>query len=141
MQKKETDVHPPLYFLLVGVLGRFEGDSVLALCWPSVLFSMIGLAATYALGKQLFDRRTGIIALVLLGTASFFVYYAREARMYSLLMALAALATLFYVRWRAKPSLWRAIAYSVAMSALLYTHYAGVFVIASHVLHGLITQL
>ena len=140
LQRVEADVHPPLYFLLLGNVDRFAGDSVLALRWPSALFSMIGLAATYVLGKHLFDRRTGIIALILLGTASFFVYYAREARMYSLLMALAALASLFYVRWRTKPSLWRAIPYSLAMAALLYTHYAGIFIIASHVLHAIITQ-
>jgi len=141
LQRVEADVHPPLYFLLLGSLDRFASDSVLALRWPSALFSMIGLAATYALGKHLFDRRTGIIALILLGTASFFVYYAREARMYSLLMALAALATLLYVRWRTKPSVWRAIPYSLVMASLLYTHYAGIFVIASHVLHALITQV
>ncbi|MBA3871506.1 MAG: glycosyltransferase family 39 protein [Anaerolineae bacterium] len=140
LQRVEGDVHPPLYFLLLGGLDRFAGDSVLALRWPSALFSLIGLAATYALGKRLFDRRTGIIALILLGTASFFVYYAREARMYSLLMALAVLATLLYVRWRAKPSLWRAFAYSLAMTALLYTQYAGIFIIASHLLHAIVTQ-
>ncbi len=141
LQRVEADVHPPLYFLLLGGLDRFAGDSVLALRWPSALFSMLGLAATYALGKHLFNRRTGMIALVLLGTASFFVYYAREARMYSLLMALAAFATLLYVRWRTKSSLWCALAYSLGMAALVYTHYAGIFVIASHILHAIITQI
>jgi mannosyltransferase len=140
LQRVEADVHPPLYFLLLDGLGRFAGNSVLALRWPSALFSLIGLAATYALGKHLFDRRTGIITLILLGTASLFVYYAREARMYSLLMALAALATWLYVRWRAKPSLWRAIPYGLSMAALLYTQYAGIFVIAAHILHAIITQ-
>ncbi len=140
LQRVEADVHPPFYFVLLGGLDRFAGDSVLALRWPSALFSMIGLAATYALGKQIFDRRTGIIALVLLGTASFFVYYAREARMYSLLMSLAVLSTLFYVRWREKPTLWRTVPYSLAMAALLYTHYGGMFVIVSHLLHSALTQ-
>lgn len=141
LQRVEADVHPPLYFLLIGIPQRFTGDSVLALRWPSALFCIIALAATYALGKQLVDRRTGLIALGLLGTASFFVYYAREARMYSLLMALAAVATWFYVRWRLRPTVWRTLLYSLAMAALLYTHYAGIFVIASHVLHTMITQL
>ncbi len=141
LQRVEADVHPPLYFLLLGGLGRFAGDSELALRWPSALFGMVGLAATYAMGKHLLDWRTGIIALILLGTASFFVYYAREARMYSLLMALAALVSLLYVRWRANPSLWRLLPYSLGMTALLYTHYAGIFIIASHILHASITQI
>jgi 4-amino-4-deoxy-L-arabinose transferase-like glycosyltransferase len=141
LQRVEADVHPPLYFLLIGIPERFTGDSVLALRWPSAFFSMIALAATYALGKQLVDSRTGLIALIVLGTASFFVYYAREARMYSLLMALAAVATWFYVRWRLRPTVWRSLLYSMVMAALLYTHYAGIFVIGSHVLHQIITQL
>lgn len=141
LQRVQADVHPPLYFLLLGVFGRFSGDSVLALRWPSALFGMVALASTYALGKQLFDRRTGIIALILLGSASFFVYYTREARMYSLLMALAALATLLYARWRNKPNLWRTFFYGVSMALLMYTHYAAAFIIISHVLHALILQL
>jgi len=141
LQRVQADVHPPLYFLLLGVLGRFTGDSVLALRWPSALFAMLALASTYAVGKRLFDRRTAIIALILLGSASFFVYYAREARMYSLLMALAALSTWLYLRWQAKPSLWRSLVYAVSMALLMYTHYAGALVILSHLLHALISQV
>ncbi len=140
LERVQADVHPPLYFLALSAFGRFTGDSELALRWPSALFNLIGLATTYAVGKHLFDKQTGLIALILLGTASFFVYYAREARMYSLLMALGVLATLFYVRWRARPSLWRTILYGLSMAALLYTHYAGVFIIVTHLLHVMITQ-
>jgi mannosyltransferase len=137
----EADVHPPLYFLLLTGLGRFTGDSVLALRWPSALFGMLGLAGTYALGKFLFDRRTGLIAIMLLGSASFFVYYTREARMYSLVMAIATIATLMYVKWRKVPSIWRAISYGIMMAILLYTHYAGIFIVATHVVHLTISQI
>ncbi len=140
LQRVQADVHPPLYFLLLGVFGRFSGDSVLALRWPSALFGMVALASTYAVGKQLFDRRTGILALILLGSASFFVYYTREARMYTLLMALAALSTLLYARWRSRPTLWRTLFYGISVALLLYTHYAGALVIITHLLHAIIVQ-
>lgn len=141
LQRVQADVHPPLYFLLLGVFGRFSGDSVLALRWPSALFGMVALASTYAVGKQLFDRRTGIFAFMLLSSASFFVYYTREARMYTLLMALAALSTLLYARWRSRPNVWRTLFYGTSLALLLYTHYAGALVIISHLLHAVIIQL
>jgi hypothetical protein len=135
------DVHPPLYFALLYGWVRAAGEPVYALRLLSVLFGMIGLAATYAVGRRLFDPATGLIALVILGTASFFVYYTREARMYTLLLALAALATWAYLSWRARPSLLRALIYGLLLAALLYTHYAGALVILTHGLHLVLWSL
>jgi uncharacterized membrane protein len=135
LERVRQDVHPPFYFLLLSLWGRTAGDSVFALRLPSVLSGMIGLAATYAVGRRLFDASTGMLALLMLGTASFFVYYTREARMYALLLALAALSMLLYLRWRDRPSGRRAASYGLSMALLLYTHYAGALVILSQVIH------
>ncbi len=139
LMRVQSDVHPPFYFLLLNIWTRVEGDSVFALRLPSLFFGLIGLSATYAVGRRLFDRRTGIIALVVLGTASFFVYYTREARMYTLLLALAGLSTLLYLRWRERATFWRTLFYGVSMALLLYTHYAGGLIIATHLIHGVLT--
>src|SRR5690606_39158271 len=80
------------------------------------------------------------IVVALLGTASIFVYYSREARMYTLLLALAALATLAYLRWRKHPTWGRTLIYSLLLAALLYTHYAGAFVLLTYALHLLLTR-
>jgi hypothetical protein len=139
LERVRQDVHPPLYFLAMEGWTLAAGNSEAALRLPSAWSVLIGLAATYALGRRLFDHRTGLIALIVLGTAGFTLYYAREARMYALLLALAALATWFYVRWRGRPSLPRAVIYALSLAALLYTHYSAAFVIASHLLHTLFT--
>jgi len=133
------DVHPPFYFLVLYGWVRLTGESVYTLRLLSALFGMIGLAATYAVGKKLIDRPTGLMALVILGTASFFVYYTREARMYTLLLALGALSTWAYLLWRERSTLFRALAYGLLMAAMLYTHYAGGIVIMTHILHLLLT--
>lgn len=134
-----ADVHPPLYFLLIDGWTLVAGDSVYVLRLFSALCAMLGLAATYAVGVRLFDRWTGLIGLVVLGTASFFVYYTREARMYSLLLALSAVSTLFYLRWQGRKTLIHGLVYSVSLAALAYTHYAGVLVILTHILHLAVT--
>ncbi|HEX2909078.1 MAG TPA: glycosyltransferase family 39 protein [Phototrophicaceae bacterium] len=137
----QGDVHPPLYFLLLDGWTLAAGDSVFALRLPSILFGLLTLAAAYAVGVRLFDRPTGLMTIILLGTASFFVYYTREARMYSLLLALGTLATWAYLRWSARPSLARASSYGLLLALLLYTHYAGALIILTHFLHGLLTAI
>jgi len=134
------DVHPPLYFLLVDVWAMLTGESAFTIRLLSALFALIGLAATYTIGRQLFDRWAGLFALTILMTASFFVYYAREARMYSLLLALGALTTATYLHWLHRPTRTNNIRYALAMALLMYTHYVGVFIIATHLLHLLLTQ-
>jgi hypothetical protein len=135
------DVHPPLYFVALYGWVRTVGESAFSLRLLSALFSLIGLAGTYALGKRLFDARTAGLALVILGTASFLVYYAREARMYSLLLALGALATWAYWRWMTRPTVRRGLSYGLLLAALLYTHYAGAIIILTHLLHrGLLAR-
>jgi hypothetical protein len=135
------DVHPPLYFLLIDGWVRVAGESVYALRLMSTFFGLIGLAATYAVGRNLVDRWTGLLALVILGTASFFVYYTHEARMYTLLLALGSLATWVYLLWREHPSRLRTLIYGLLMAALLYTHYAGALIILTHLIHLFITSL
>lgn len=139
LARVQFDVHPPLYFMVLAVFNRIAGDSVLALRWVSLLFGLVGLAGTYAVGQRLFDRRTGLMAVVILGSAGFFVYYSREARMYSLLLALSSLATWFYLRWRQRPGYWNGAVYGVSLAALLYCHYAGGLIIVTHGLHFLLT--
>ncbi|MBL8163371.1 MAG: glycosyltransferase family 39 protein [Anaerolineae bacterium] len=141
LARVRSDVHPPLYFALLDAWTLVAGESVLALRWPSLACALLATAATYALGRRLFDRATGLFALLILGTSAFWLYYAREARMYTLLMLLGALATLLYLRWRERPGLWRALAYALTGAALLYTHYAGALILLTHMGHTLCMAL
>ncbi len=153
-----ADVHPPLYFLLLDVWVGLAGESVYAVRLLSALGALVGLAATYAAGRRLLNRGSAAAAVLLLGTAPFFVYYARETRMYALLLVLAALATWAYAGWLAQPGVgaraitagrlrWlrgllrgSAFAYVLCAATLLYTHYAGVLLLLSHALHLLLAH-
>jgi hypothetical protein len=134
LARVKADVHPPLYFFLLHGWLRLAGDSVLALRLPSLFMGLLALAATYAVGARLFDRQTGLLALALLAGMGFLIYYTREARMYSLLLALGALTIYAGLRWQAQPTLRRALPYAALMAALLYTHYAGALLIGAQVL-------
>jgi hypothetical protein len=136
-----ADVHPPLYFLLLYGWTRVGGESEYGLRLLSTLLGMIGLAGTYAVGKMLVDRWTGLLALVILGASGFFIYYTREARMYTLLLALSALSTWVYMLWRKRPTRGRRLAYALLMTAMLYTHYSGALVMLTHFAHLVVTVI
>jgi hypothetical protein len=134
------DVHPPLYFLLLDAWVALAGESVYAARVLSTAFELLGLAATYALGKRLFDHWTALMAAVILGTAGTFVYYAREARMYSLLLCLGALSTWTCVRWLRRPASVRSILYGSLLAALLLTHYYAFFLVLTQALYVLLIR-
>ncbi len=86
-----TDVHPPLFAILLHFAIGVLGDSEAAL---RVLSALAGVAAVYAIfrvGEELWSVREGLLAAALLAVSWTPLRYAHEARSYSLLM-LATLA-------------------------------------------------
>ncbi|MBN1978874.1 MAG: glycosyltransferase family 39 protein [Anaerolineae bacterium] len=140
LSRLDCDVHPPLYFFLLDAWVALVGESAYAARMLSTAFAMLGLAATYAVGKRLFDRWTAWMAVAVLGTAGVFIYYAREARMYSLMLCLGALSMWACVRWLRRPTLARSVSYGLLMAAFLYTHYYAVFFILTQALYVLLVR-
>ena len=123
---RTPDLHPPLYFLLVHVWIQLAGKSEFALRFLSVAAAIIALPLLYTLARSLMNRETGLWAALLGAISPFFLWYAQEARMYSLLVVLSlasvrALLPLLEDRPRRRDYL---VFVGVTL-ALLYTHYAG----------------
>ena len=67
--------HPPFFYLLGGLIFRIFGDSLIVSHLIIVIFSFLSIYFTYLIGKQLFNKRTAIIAsLLLLFTPMFFSF-------------------------------------------------------------------
>jgi mannosyltransferase len=112
-----------LYYMLLRGWIHF-GSGEFALRSLSVLAGVATIPAIYLLGKQLFGARVGRIAALLLCVHTFHIRYSQEARAYSLLMLLAVLSSLFFLRSLEEPSR-RNWATYVAVSTLMV--YAQVF--------------
>jgi 4-amino-4-deoxy-L-arabinose transferase-like glycosyltransferase len=67
---------PPLGLALTALGFTLTGVSEFSGRWPTVLISMIGLAAGYALARRLYDERTALITLLLLALSPFDVAFA-----------------------------------------------------------------
>lgn len=87
--------NPPLYYTGLyywsAAFGRAEAIARL----PSVLFSLLNVALLYRLARQLFAGREGariaLLAAALLAFSPLNLWYAQEARMYTLLVSVALL--------------------------------------------------
>lgn len=132
---RSQDVHPQLYYLLLDGWVLLMGESEFSLRVPSALMGVLALAATFALGKRLLGREAGLMALVILGTSAFFLYYTREARMYTLALTLVLLATVAYWQWWKNPTWRNNFIYGVLIALALYTHYLTALVFVAHLLH------
>lgn len=115
--------HPPLMPLVFGSVVRIVGPSQLALRFVSVVFLIATCVLVYLLGRQLLDRRTGIIA------AAFFLSFPLVIRLGSAAMmdiqvtAFFAAALLLCLRLVERPSYRLAAAAGVVIGAGLLTKY------------------
>jgi dolichyl-phosphate-mannose-protein mannosyltransferase len=127
---RDTDRHPPLHYLILWVVVRVFGDGELAVRAPSILATTALIPALYATGRELFDRRTGLVAAGFATVAPLIVWYGQEARMYALFMLFGVLALWAQARVLRDGRTRYWVAYAAATIAMLYTHYFALIPIA-----------
>lgn len=129
------DVHPPLYFILLHFWMMID-DSVYWIRLLSVIPSVLTMPLVYGLGTRLHSRAAGFLSALLLAISPFNVYFAQEARMYSLL-GLTATAASYCLVWglqSSKTTAW--VCYAFAAAGTLYTQQVGGLAVV--ITHGVI---
>jgi 4-amino-4-deoxy-L-arabinose transferase-like glycosyltransferase len=89
---------PPLYYALAWVWTQLTGTGEVGLRSVSALAGVATVPVAYLLGAELRGRRAGIVAAALVAVNPMLLWYSQEARSYSLLVLLTALAALYFVR-------------------------------------------
>lgn len=115
------DVHVPLYHMILHIWQLFVGTSIGAARALSLLFFVASIPAFYLLGREVIITRWARFATVMYALSPFMLWYANEARMYTLLALVAILSQYFFVRiLKGKPG-W--IGYSITAMIGIYVHY------------------
>lgn len=137
-----SDVHPPLYYVLLRGWRELVGETEFGLRSLSAFAGVLTVAGAWALVRlggwrtPRSDRTVAAlvaaIAALLVAVSPALVYYGQEARMYALLACFATLATVLLLRWL-RTGQWRFVAgYLLLLAAGLYTHYFFPVVIGMH---------
>jgi len=99
----KIDQHPPLYYLLLHFWTAFVGNTPYYARLLSVLFGTATIPVIYLIGKRLSGALVGVVAAAFLALSPFNLYFAQEARMYTLLTFNAAVAIYALVRLLTDP--------------------------------------
>jgi len=122
-----ADVHPLLYYTLLGIWGKVFGTSVAAVRSLSLGLGLGVVALGYALGRRSLGRRAGLVGGILLAVSPFQIHYAQEVRMYGLLAGLLLGATWAHWEARSGAGVGAWAAFAVLSAAAQYTHNLAAF--------------
>lgn len=92
------DMHPPLYFLQLGLWSAL-GNSDQVLLWNSVVWGLGVVAAVWFLAQKLYGPSAGFIAAILVAISPGAVEYSQSLRMYSMMTFLIIITFVFYEVW------------------------------------------
>jgi hypothetical protein len=127
----DTDRHPPLHHAVLWATVRLFGDSDLAVRGPSIAAGVLLVPVVYALGAELYDRRTGVAAALLTAVAPILVWYSQEARGYALETLFATLAVLGCARAVRHGRRRDWALHAVASALAVWTHWFAIFLVAA----------
>jgi 4-amino-4-deoxy-L-arabinose transferase-like glycosyltransferase len=140
------DIHPPLYYALLGGWSHLFGLGPVALRWLSVAAGVAAVPLIYLVGYWLSGRRVGLVAAFLLAINPLHIYYSQEVRMYALVTLASLLAIGTAGRWLGlgcrirgvpRPAGWGSLAvYVAAITLALYTQYYAVFLLVGLAVAG-----
>ncbi|MCB0076468.1 MAG: glycosyltransferase family 39 protein [Anaerolineales bacterium] len=139
-----NDIHPPLYYLLLHGWMTLTGSSEWTVRFFSAFFGTLSVPLIGRLGHRLLrSPRAATFAALLTALSPLWLWYAREARMYTLLLVLVtALGWLWpEVAERRKPR-WGGIVRFAALALLaVYVHFYAWFVVAAFAFATLLAWL
>ncbi len=125
------DTHPPFYFLLIHFSRQLWGETDFAYRFPSVLAGILLVPLLFQFGRCWHSRRLGWLLALLTAVNPLQIWYANEARMYTLLVLLGAVASYLLLHALTSGNLQRnLILYLIVAGLAVYTHYTAVILIA-----------
>ncbi|MCX6390082.1 MAG: glycosyltransferase family 39 protein [Solirubrobacterales bacterium] len=135
----ENEKTPPLGFILAWLADQSGGPPQLIRI-PSLLAAIGLLPATAMLGRRAANSAAGLIGALLLAASPFALFYAAEARSYSLAALFGVLAVLLLLKaLDAHRARWWVL-YSLASAAALMSHYTAIAVLAAAAIWALIAR-
>lgn len=124
--------HPPFYFATLWAWIKWTGSADLTVMrLSSTIPMLLTVAVVYRLSREWFASRwAGLAAMLFLATTGVTIYYARELRMYGLLVLLAVVSWWLLRRWAERGHRRTLLLYALVVTLMAYTHYLAAALVA-----------
>lgn len=132
---------PHLYFFIGREVSHIFGSDIANIRIISAVFSVGVVIAIYFLAKELFSKKAGLIAALLVAVQPFLIEHGQEGRVYSMLVFFIVLSYYFTVLLINNPNLKNGILLGVSLGFVVNSQPVGLLNIASIFVFLLITIL
>jgi uncharacterized membrane protein len=136
LQIPQIDPHPPLYYLSLKATLLIVPDTEWGLRLLSALCSMLSLGLLFFIARRWWDMRTALYATWFATLSSFDLYYAHDARMYTLL-GLCWLISYVLLAEACAGRSYLLIAWGAVNACLAWIHFYGLLIVATHIMLAL----
>jgi len=134
------EFNPPLFYWIEHFMLMLGNSETILRIVPAVA-GVLAIPVFYLVGKEFYDRNTGIIAAACAAFSPFLISYAQEARAYTLMLLFLALAVLFFFRGIKSASLADWALFGVFAALAFWSHFYALVMVAALVLFVLVTEL
>lgn len=124
---------PPLYYMLLHVWIRLFGEGETAIRLPSVLCGLLLIPVTGRLARRLAGPGAGVGAAFLMAVTPIAVQFSQEARMYTILPLLTALAAERLLAGLQDGGRGALLTHALLLAATLYIHNWGILLLPASV--------
>ena len=125
----EGDSTPPVYYVLAWLWAQPFGTGEVGLRSLSALLGTATIPVVYAIAAHLISRRAGLVAALLTALSPILVWHSQDARHYALVIFLAGLSFLSFVRALDAPRPAVLAGWAAASALLLASVYTGVLLV------------
>ncbi len=120
---------PPFYFYSLYFLFKIFGYTTFIARIYSAIIGLASVFSIYLLGKELINKKVGLIAALLITVNPFHLYYSQEARPYIFLFLFTTLAFYYLIKFIKSPNRKNAIYYGIISALMISSHFFGLFVL------------
>lgn len=131
------DPTPPLYYVCLHFWIKLFGNGLAAVRSLSAIFGSLSILAIYSVATRFINRKTGLLAALLLAVSPINIYLSQLARTYSLLTLLSAVSMYLYLKLQEEKKTRTLMLHVLCNVLLVYSHVFGWFVIIAQNLHFL----
>lgn len=141
------EMSPPLYFLVLKAFVIIFGFNSITMALPSFIFGLLSIPTSYFLALKLAEpspsaSQTASVAAFFTAVSPLAIIYSHEARTYALAGLLLSWTIIAFWQFLTTKCSWRqAVPLFLSSTALVYTHYTGIFYLCILMLTAVIAAI
>ena len=125
------DMHPPFYYALLKAWIFIVGETEFKIRLLSAIFSIATVFFIFKLGQKMFNKKIGLISAFILSISPMHLWYAQEARSYSLITFLVTACVYVFILIVYENRSGLKGVFIALLLACLYTEYISFFILAT----------